>query len=195
MPTYEKCPKAINELADELLTKYAQHKPLLEQKVKIDFLFAYPTKNEAGEPKGDAISHHGHKALGLTRKTNLKERTAGRADAEILLDGEWWAKASEKCQRALLDHELHHLSIAEDSEGVPKRDDAGRPCLKLRKHDVEVGWFTAIAERHGIHSMERIQAQMIFDDHGQSFWPVLVAQSTVDKMTPKKPNGIQAQAS
>ncbi len=33
----------------------------------------------------------------------------------------------------------------------------GRPQLKLRKHDVEVGWFKCVAERNGAASLERIQ--------------------------------------
>lgn len=57
-------------------------------------------------------------------------------------------------------------------------DDLGRPKLKMRKHDVEIGWFKIIAERHGAHSIERQQAKIIFDTMGQSFWPGLVSQHT-----------------
>jgi len=93
----------------------------------------------------------GVKALGICRKIPLKERALGRGDAEICLDGEWWKDAPEPEQRALLDHELHHIEV-KIIEGAMACDDLGRPLLKIRKHDYELGLFTIIAQRHGRHS-------------------------------------------
>src|SRR5438876_2880474 len=46
MPTYERCPKSVNDLANEVLTEFETHKPLLDVKIKIDFVFAFPDLDE-----------------------------------------------------------------------------------------------------------------------------------------------------
>lgn len=171
MPTFEKCGQDVADLAQELLRKYEPHKPLVQLEVKIDFVFAFADTNEAGVEVNNALSKNGIKALGITRKISLKDRVLGRGDAEIALDGGWWQKASGDEQAALLDHELHHISVKSDKNGNVKYDDIGRPEIQLRKHDVEVGWFKCIAERHGDASMERHQAKAIMDNIGQYFWP------------------------
>jgi hypothetical protein len=53
------------------------------------------------------------------------------------------------------------------------RDDLKRPKLKLRKHDVEVGWFAIVAGRHGSASLEIEQAKAVMDSYGQLFWPCI----------------------
>lgn len=173
MATFKRCPPEIIDLCNELLVEYETHKPLLDAKVKIDLVFAYPEYDEkTGDPIGDALKHHGIKALGITRKIGLKDRAKGHGDAEICLDGEWWKDASYKEKAALLDHELHHISVKIDKRGIV-RDDIGRPAIALRKHDFQIGWFKIIAERHGEFSQERMQAKSAMDNMGQYFWPSL----------------------
>jgi hypothetical protein len=171
MPTYQKCEKAVAELASSLINKYDTHKPLEQLKVKIDLVFAFADVDEKGRQLNDALTKNGIKALGITRKIPIKDRVLGRGDAEIALDGDYWGNASEEEQAALLDHELHHVAVQTDKNGNAQFDDIGRPKIKLRKHDVEVGWFRIIAERHGIASQERQQAKAIMDKIGQYFWP------------------------
>lgn len=171
MPTFARADKSVEQLAKELLEKYDSHKPLLNLEAKIDFVFAFADVDDNGRQLNDALTKNGIKALGIARKISLKDRALGRGDAEIALDGDWWQKASGDEQAALLDHELHHVSIKTDKVGNPQFDDLGRPQIKLRKHDVEVGWFRCIAERHGAASMEQIQAKKIMDNVGQWFWP------------------------
>jgi len=171
MPTFKRCPPEITDLCNELLVEYETHTPLLDAKVKIDLVFAYPEYDEkTTEPIGDALKLHGVKALGITRKIGLKDRAKGHGDAEICLDGEWWKDASDKAKAALLDHELHHISVKIDKRGIV-RDDIGRPVIVLRKHDFQVGWFAIIAERHGAFSQECIQSKAAMDTWGQYFWP------------------------
>lgn len=171
MPTFERCDKSVEALAKELLKKFDSHKPLVALDVKIDFVFAYADVDEKGRILNDALSKGGIKALGITRKIPLKDRALGRGDAEISLDGDWWKTVGEEEQAALLDHELHHIAVKSDKNGNVQYDDLGRPKLNLRKHDVEIGWFKCIAERHGAASQERIQAKRIMDDQGQYYWP------------------------
>lgn len=173
MPTFEKCPVSITEIANSILIEFETHKPLLDARVKIDLVFAYSDKDEGGHAKNNALSRNGRKALGIARKIPLKDRALGRGDCEVALDGDWWDDATEDQQRALLDHELHHFAVKIDKRGLV-RDDLGRPVIQMRKHDYEFGWFKIIAERHGAASQERIAAQMIFDEAGQAFWPSLV---------------------
>ena len=171
MPTFERCDKSIETLAKELIEKYDSNKPLAICKVKIDYVFAYADLDEKDRPVNDALTKNGVRVLGIARKISLKDRALGRGDAEIALDGDWWQKATDEQQAALLDHELNHIAVKSDKNGNVQFDDLGRPQIKLRKHDVEVGWFKCIAERHGGASQEQIQAKVIMDMQGQYYWP------------------------
>lgn len=179
MPTYERCPKSVDEMAKSLLAEFETHEPTVRAGVSIDFLFAIPDTDDTGKVLRPAISSGGYPALGQCRKINLKDRVAGRADVEILLDSVWWGNATVDEQRALLDHELHHIQPHRKGE----RDDAGRPKLSIRKHDVQVGWFSIVATRHGKASIEQQDAAKIFDRYGQAFWPDLCEQQGTVTMT------------
>jgi hypothetical protein len=173
MPTYQRCEKSVTSMAEEILSEFKTHQPLVDAGVEIDFVFAQPELDEAGEPKEDAVRHHGHKALGLCKKIPAKQRALGRGDAEITLDRHWWAHtASEEMQRALLDHELHHIEVRMAGDKIV-RDYLKRPVLTLRKHDWEFGWFDIIAKRHGAASQEFMQAQVLAQSSGQLYWPQL----------------------
>ena len=176
MSTYQKCPSEVRELAEEIMNEHRTYKDVVEAKVKIDFLFAYAEVGEDGISKGHALTKHGIRALGITRKLGIKDRVMGRGDAEVALDGDWWAEATPLRRKALLDHELHHIEVRTDEEGVVLRDDLKRPKLKLRKHDVEVGWFAEVAGRNGSASLELEQAKAVWDSYGQLFWPALDLQ-------------------
>lgn len=173
MPTFQKCPQKINDLANEILCRFETHKLLLDAKVRIDFVFAYGDRDEdTGALQNDALRKNGVRALAIARKLPLKDRVMGRGDAEVAIDADHWADLGREQQEALLDHELHHLSIKVDKRGLV-RDDIGRPIIKLRQHDHEFGWFKIIAERHGFSSVECEQARKMFDEAGQAYFPAL----------------------
>jgi len=176
MSTYQKAPAEVKEMAEAILNEFPTYKDILEAKVKIDFLFAYADVNEKGEKGGHALTKHGIRALGITRKLGIKDRVMGRGDAEVAIDADWWEEATPLKRRALLDHELHHIEVKLDEAGVVIRDDLKRPKLKLRKHDVEVGWFALVAGRHGSNSIEIEQAKRVMDSYGQLFWPEIDGQ-------------------
>lgn len=179
MPTFDQCPKPVLDMAAGLLREYETHQPLIENGVKIDFLFAWPRYDDQGKPIGNAITANGVKALGKARIIPLKDRAKRQGDAEILLDGEWWEHSESSEQRALLDHELHHISVDKNRHGIVKKDDLGRPKLKLRKHDYQFGWFNIIAERHGAFSQENQQATAMMLASGQLYWPLLYEKISV----------------
>jgi hypothetical protein len=180
MSTYQKAPAEVKEMADAIMNEHLTYKDVLEAKVKIDFLFAFAEVGEDGESKGHALTKHGIRALGITRKIGIKDRVMGRGDAEVAIDGDWWEEATPARRRALLDHELHHIEVKLDEDGVVIRDDWKRPKLKLRKHDIEVGWFAVVAGRNGGASLEIEQAKAIMDSYGQLFWPAIDLQEPLE---------------
>ena len=166
MPKFQKCPAEIHDIARGILKKHESHAPILKAGVRIDLVFAFADIDEkTQQPKNDALSLHGHKALGICKKIGLKERALDRGDAEIALDGDWWNEANDAEREALLDHELHHIEVKQDERGVVL-DDLKRPVIKLRKHDFEFGWFNIVAARNGMFSQERIQARAMLDRAG-----------------------------
>lgn len=163
MPIYERCDPSVFDLAQTLRAQYPEHEALDVAKVRIDYVFARSKRDEDNNKLDDAITHHGTKCLGLASIRNLKARTLMEFDAEILLDADHWDVCGEPQRRALLDHELFHFGVTD------KIDDLRRPVLRMRKHDVEFGWFATVAARHGSQSIERIQAKAIVDQFGQYF--------------------------
>ncbi len=119
----------------------------------------------------EALTLRGRPCFAIIRKTNTKERTAGRADAEITIDREKYADMSERQRRALLHHELNHLEVCYDKDDEIKRDTAGRPVLTIREHDYEVGWFHNIAALYGADSIEVRQARTLLQGKlGQTYF-------------------------
>ncbi len=176
MSTFRKAPDEIRKMADGLIRRFDTHAPLLEAEVKIDYLFAYGPRNDDGDLTGDALTHHGVRALGVAKIVSSADRAKGCGDAEIKLDAEWWAQAPPEQHEALLDHELHHLSVKTDAHGNVKEDEHRRPRLKMRRHDFHHRGFNVIALRHGKHTQECIQAKAVMDVAGQLYWPSLSRQ-------------------
>lgn len=139
------------------------HGELHDVGVRVDILFAHADTDQNGDPKGPAIKHKGHGCAAQVRIMALRDRVAGRGDAEITLDGDEYDVWSGPQLRAILDHELEHLEVCYTGDGSLKRDDAGRPRLRLRPHDQEYGWFDAVARRHGEDSVEVRQSSRIVD--------------------------------
>jgi hypothetical protein len=188
MPTYQRPGKQIEQMAAALLAEFETHAPILDAKVKIDFVMAFADVDDSGNKKGFAITHRNRQVFGQCRKVKIKDRAMGRGDAEITLDGDWWATASVAEQRALLDHELHHIVVRTEM-GVAIRDDLGRPKLGMRLHDVEFGWFNEIAARHGAASQEQQQAKQIMDAWGQYYWPEMGQEAAPAKQPKLSRNG------
>lgn len=122
------------------------HDDLGKAGVTVSVLTAHA--DEADLEKGkSALRHHGYPAAALVRVNSHKDRVEGKADATILVDGDQWPDWPAERRLAILDHELTHLELVM-KDGAVQRDDCGRPRLRLRKHDFELGGFEAVAERH-----------------------------------------------
>ena len=173
--SYDRAPAEVSERAHKLIGKF--HPDINEADLKIDFIYVR-------NPDGPAVTHGGYRALALCKVVNLKDRAMLRGDVEIQIDAEVYEKMSAAEKDALLDHELYHIEIQRedadddsdqgDARGSIRTDDLDRPKVRLRKHDYQFGWFTAIAERHGQASPEVVQAKLLWDENGQAFFPMLM---------------------
>ncbi len=151
MATYEKAEPAIAEHVAAVMVRY--HGALDDAGVRIDTLMVHARRDAYGDPVGAALKLRGVPCMATIRVIGLKDRAAGRGDAEMLLDGDRWDQLGEAEQTAVLDHELTHLELHVGEGGV-KRDDLGRPRLRRREHDHTFGWFDEIVRRHGRSSIE-----------------------------------------
>lgn len=168
MPRYERAPAEVSQIVERMRDKY--HPQLRDAGVTMTYLLAFPVTDENGDSKGPALKHHGYPASAVVKIIGLKERTDGRADAEIVIDGENWPTLSDAQKDALIDHELEHLELKYDKEGLLVRDDLSRPKLIIRKHDFQAGWFDSIVRRHGRAAPEVIQWEDFKTVHYEQRW-------------------------
>lgn len=109
----------------------------------------------------------GYPCAAKVRIVSLKDRAAGMPDAQIIIDAKVWADLTNEERDSLLDHELEHLKPSPDKNGQPRRDDLGRPKLKMQMHDAEIGMFKCIVERHGESALDAQIATKFIDEWGQ----------------------------
>ncbi len=99
--------------------------------------------------------------MAVAKINSLKDRVEGKKDCTIVFDGEDIEYWPESKLEAVIDHELTHFEVVYHAAGPlisqPKTDDCGRPRLKMRLHDVQIGGFDSIIERHGMGAVEARQ--------------------------------------
>jgi hypothetical protein len=171
MPRFERAPAEADLIVGRMMERY--HPQLRDAGVTVDCLFAFATTDENGDTIGCAVKLHGYACKAVVRVLSLKDRTVGRADVEILIDGDNWDTWSEAEKDALIDHELEHVELRTDKDGLLIRDDLDRPKLRLRKHDWQFGWFDSIARRHGHASGEVQQFEQFKESHRQTWLPFM----------------------
>lgn len=165
MPTsYQHVDATVHAMATEIMEK---HHPRLRfadgEFVKLCIMFAFGDANSNEAP----LKVNGYPCAAVVSVINLKQRVDKRADAEILIDQSQWDSMSEAQRRALLDHEITHLELqVEDNTGIVKTDDIGRPKLRLRLHDWQLGGFREVAHRHGEDAPEVMLAKQFEKDYG-----------------------------
>ena len=202
MPTtYERAPKAIEALVQHALEKY--HPELHKMGVTIDVMLA------RGQDKDEFDCHtmksRGYPIYAKTQITALADRARGIGDAKLTIDAYDWDKFSDRQKAALLDHELEHLDLAltkptkkNGYDDSPKRDDLGRPKLKMRPHTWELVGFKDVAERHGDQSFEAKQFSAFRDQFGQlnMFGPSVlqIAEKSVNGTAKKVPASQKSKA-
>jgi len=150
--------ESLARLGADLISMH--HKHLLENGVRVEFLFRDDTPKSAGKEQ-----------WGVARKiTNLNAFLAGEAEDEgadpffcIVISEPIWTDLTNNQRLALLDHELCHCWAEEDKEGAVK--------LTILGHDLEE--FGSIVERYGLwredvklmaRSIENAQLRLTLDE-------------------------------
>src|SRR5262249_39098600 len=133
---YDLCSDDVRRIVDLLLKE--RRPELATAGLHVDLLWASSDDDESPLKLG------GYSCAAVVRITSAKERAAGRGDAEITIDKTRWEKRSARQREALLFHELHHLAL-KTKAGIPQVDAHNRPCLKMRLHDHQFGWFDEVA--------------------------------------------------
>jgi len=119
------------------------------------------------DPEDSPLKINGDPAAAIISIIPYKQRVDKRADAEILIDARIWHDLRDGQRRALLDHEITHLQIQWDENGIVKTDDCGRPKLKMRLHDWTLTGFRSIATRYGEDALEVIDARKFVEKFGK----------------------------
>jgi hypothetical protein len=143
--TYRPADPEVADLLQEVMN--ADHPRLAEAGVTVLLQFA-----EA--EGGPALKLHGYPAYAIVKVVGLKDRAAGLPDCRIAIDQSAWEGHDDAWQKALLSHELEHVVVQEDEHGKVKEDDLGRPKLRLRPHDFQVGGFIRTIDRYGTSALE-----------------------------------------
>lgn len=152
MPSYRTPDAEWISLLNQVKEQY--HPKLTEAGVTVSLLQAHGKRNAEGELTSPTLKSHGYPALALVKINSQRDRTDGLTDATVVIDGDQFFDLSHEKQVAALDHELQHLEVVYDDDGNIQLDDCNRPKLKMRIHDLFVGGFLCIVERHGDNAIE-----------------------------------------
>lgn len=154
MKTYSHAPDATNCIHNIQADNHAEL-----DGVTVSALFVFDT--EATEA---VLKHQGYPAQAVVRIVPIRDRALGMADANIVIDRSTWMTLSQRQRDALIDHELTHLTRSLDKEtGHPLFDALDRPKLAMRRHDMQIGFFTEVLERHGDASYEARATRQMFE--------------------------------
>jgi hypothetical protein len=162
---YWKADQEIVSFVDNVMMKW--HGDLHVNQVKIGIIMAMSSSEET-----TALRLHGYPVAAMVKIVPLKDRITKEYDAEMMIDASLWKESNIKRKTALIDHELSHIEVRrkkpeKPKKGEPKReidplgevvyDDIGRPALKTRKGDYNVGdGFLKVIQRHQDESFETI---------------------------------------
>jgi hypothetical protein len=158
--TFDKVPPEVPEIVDRLIAD--RYPALAQHEIRIGYLYQ----------KG-GVKLHGYPCCATVKVCSLKDRKLHGHDVLITIDGDsfqGWDEWPEAKRQAVLDHELYHLTLVRDKNYRVKTDDLGRPKIKLRKHDFEIGGFAEICRRHGDAAVELQALRATTDSLGQLCW-------------------------
>jgi hypothetical protein len=175
---------ALDPILNALIENDPDHYHLKKCGVMIAVLFFYGND-------GAPLKSAGYPCAAKIKITGGEARALGQKDAILTVDAATWDDLDASARVALVDHELHHLEpviegwkyATEKKDGVTVNkvdasgnwikesatytyDDYHRPKLKMRLHDIQVGWFVRCVEKWGKEALERKQADAMADGFG-----------------------------
>ena len=165
MPTLDNAPRDIVDFVNEVVEKY--HGKLLKAGVTFSVLIASPTEKELEKRQPPFLKLHGYAAYAIASITPLEQRIKGVPDVTIKIDKTSWDRNDVAWREGLIDHEAMHFSLGLDQYGQQKEDKCGRPVVKMRLHDVELGVFDLIVERHGLKAPDGKHVQRLMGRYRQ----------------------------
>ncbi len=182
--TYTQADKDTLDLVREIL---ATHYPAIRGMVpelQIGVLLACSDKEEK-----PALTRGGYPVAGQIRVISQENRAAGGPDVLITLDGDQWSDRSVVEQYALVHHQLHHIVPVKlhaltgtGAKGwACELDGLGRPRVRLRKHDFEIGGFNRIIEVHGDAAIEWQEVKRVHEAWHQQVLPFVKADATLSR--------------
>lgn len=145
------------------------HKDLNQHNIRVGVVFAL-----GSDPDKPVVKSSGYPAIANVRLIKGKDRAFKSHEVEILVDASIWRKLNSESKLAVVDHELAHVAIkkkkvkkkknetspSEQADDKPPEeevvlDDRGRPVLRLKKGDWNVGdGFKDVVSRHGQNAVE-----------------------------------------
>lgn len=161
---YSKAPSGVEERVAHLIK--IMFPDLKDAGVRVDLLSVADDDPEVEH----ALKVRGIPAYGCCKAVDIKGRTMGRGDAEITIDEAKYITLPDATKDALLAHELNHIELQIGKKGKVKLDCMRRPKIKMRAHDIEIGWFMNIAEKFGSASIEVKQSTQMYLQHKQTLF-------------------------
>lgn len=148
----------------------------MQPSLQIGVLFA-----ETDKPGKPALTKGGLPITAQIRVVSEEGRAAGGPDVLLVIDSDRWTYQSNEERYSLIHHELHHLIPvnllpALDGGSCCEIDSLGRPKIKIRKHDFEIGGFNLIVERYGDSSAEWKAVKQVYTEYHQTLLPFAVDQ-------------------
>jgi hypothetical protein len=177
MITYDDCDGKTYQMIKSTMAQY--HPDLAGADVTVRAVFAHNEDKDGNAVC--AVKAHGHTAAAKIQVTSLQDRARGLADCKLTIDHYSWERMAESRRIALIDHELEHLELKTDDDGVVY-DDRNRPKLKCKLHDWLLAGFASIIERHGEAAVEHREMIRWQETWGQlSLFPMV---GTTEARTP-----------
>jgi len=148
---FEKAPQEVRELLQLVIQEH--HRDLADANVNVGVLMQTKIDNDDNEIP--SLKCHGAMANAVIKVVSRKDRTHRNEDSEIVVDAVIWKTLSEKCKRALLDHELTHLVVKRDRKTQKfALDDLNRPRLAMIPDDFTLTGFLDVVRRNGDAALE-----------------------------------------
>jgi len=177
--TYTQCSPEIHKTARDIM--HTHHPDLFANEPSFLCIFVDAGIDEEGNPK-PAIKHQGYPCAGIVKLTNAADRACGKPDFVIQLDHQVWSRTEEEGRTSLLDHEITHVEPDLDEEGEYQVHSDGRPRLKMRRHDIEIGIFHEVIERHGAAAIDAVQVMNVYhSESGQAVFAFMEDLKTAGK--------------
>jgi len=124
--------ESVAEISKGLIRKF--HSDLVNTKI------AYLYKNKPIKARGKEVIAFSSKCSGIVK-------VLSEYDVIMIVSYPAFQQLTDDHKIAIIDHELTHLLVDEDSTGAPK--------LRILAHDVEE--FSSIIERHGLYQQDLVR--------------------------------------